>query len=286
MTDISLIQYARLLGANTVIGMAQKVGLTPPPPPISVRNLINLAGQIILPFAPVDLQPQNGAQGISNNPFLFFRDSGPGTPAAAGQFAFIVTQNNVVVDPSHQLTGPAVTASPLTPPGVKWAFPLPAGLVTLTVWGQNRAGDGPASSSTFTVVSPAPPPPPPQPTITASIGSDDKVTVNGQGFNKSLIVNLQATVRGGISTPLLANGEVDVRNQWPQTTADTNGSFNALIILPQNFMPNSIQFHDGITCHVHAGETIAVIAKNANVSNFTPGPGVSNVVTMTAPATV
>lgn len=42
--EISLIQYARCLGSNTVIGMAQKVGLTPPPPPISVRHLLDLAG--------------------------------------------------------------------------------------------------------------------------------------------------------------------------------------------------------------------------------------------------
>ena len=40
MANISLNQYALILGANTVIGMAQKVGLNPPPPTISVRNLI------------------------------------------------------------------------------------------------------------------------------------------------------------------------------------------------------------------------------------------------------
>ena len=286
MNDISLIQYARLLGSNTVIGMAQKVGLTPPPPPISVHNLIDLAGRIILPFAPVDLQPQNGAQGIPNNPDLFFRDPGGGTPGATGQFEYLVTQNNVVVG-SPPLTGPSVTPSPLSPPGVKWPVPLPSGKVTLQVWGRNRAGDGPASTSTFTVASSPPPPPPPQPTITASIGSDNRVTANGRGFNKSQIVNLQATVRGGPTTPpTLPNNTADNRNQWPQTTADANGSFTALIILPQNFNPNSVQFQDGITCHVRVGEIIAVIAKNATVSNFTPGPGVSNVVTMTAPATV
>ncbi|MGH7869903.1 MAG: hypothetical protein ACREP9_20275, partial [Candidatus Dormibacteraceae bacterium] len=135
MTDISLIQYARLLGSNTVIGMAQKVGLRPPPPPISVRNLINLAGQIILPLAPVDLQPQNGAQGISNNPDLFFRDQGAGTPAAVWEFKFIVTQNNVVVDP--QQTDWAVTTGPVTPPGFKYFVPLPPGTVTLSVRGTN-----------------------------------------------------------------------------------------------------------------------------------------------------
>jgi hypothetical protein len=111
--------------------------------------------------------------------------------------------------------------------------------------------------------------------------------VNGQSFNKNQTVNLQATVRGGPNTPpTLPNNASDNRNQWPQTTADSNGTFTALIILPQDFIPSSVQFQDGETSHVRAGETIAVIAKNANVSNFTPGPGVSNIVTVTAPATV
>jgi hypothetical protein len=124
------------------------------------------------------------------------------------------------------------------------------------------------------------------PTITASIGSDDRVTVNGQGFNKNQTVNLQATVAGGPSTPpVLPNNTQDVRNQFPQRTADLNGSFT-LVILPQNFSPSSVQFQDGTTSRVRAGETIAVIAKNTNVNDFTPGPGVSNVVTVTAPATV
>jgi hypothetical protein len=285
MTDISLIQYARLLGANTVTGMAQKVGLAPPPPPISVRNMIDLAGRIILPFAPVDLQPPNNAQDVSNNPDLFFRDPAANTPAAAWVFRFVITQNNVVVG-SPTLTNWETISNPVSP-HLKYGFTLPQGRVTLNVYGTNKAGDGPIATSTFTVASAPPPPPPPQPTITASIGSDDKVTVNGQGFNKSQIVNLQATVAGGPSTPpIQPNNTQDVRNQFPLTTAHADGSFTALIILPQNFMPDTVQFQDGATAHVRAGETISVIAKNANVSNFTPGPGVSNVVTMTAPATV
>jgi len=153
MTDISLLQYARLLGSNTVIGMAERVGLKPPPPPISVRNLIDLAGRIILPFAPVDLQPQNGARGIRNDPSLFFRDSGAGTPAAAAQFEFSVTQNNVLVDPTKRLTDLATTSNPLPPFGIKWFFPLPPGEVTLTVRAINKAGKGPKSSSIFSVTS-------------------------------------------------------------------------------------------------------------------------------------
>jgi hypothetical protein len=44
MAYVGLLQFARFLGSNTVRGMVQKVGLKwPPPPPISVRNLIQLA---------------------------------------------------------------------------------------------------------------------------------------------------------------------------------------------------------------------------------------------------
>lgn len=217
MTDISLIQYARLLGSNTVIGMAEKVGLTPPPPPISVRNLVDLAGRTILPFAPVDLQPQNGAHDISNKPYLFFRDPEAGTPAAAGQFQFIVTQNNVIVDPSHRLTGAAVTPSPLTPPGIKWLFPLPPGEVTLTVWGQNRAGTGPASTSIFTVVSLPPAPPQVKPSIAVSSsgsGQESDFVVTGSGFSPNKDVRIRVVDDVG--------NELDFHQ-----SADGSGNLNA-----------------------------------------------------------
>jgi hypothetical protein len=51
MADTSLVQFARLLGSDSVLGMAQKVGLTLPLPPISVRNVIDLARR--LPPPPV-----------------------------------------------------------------------------------------------------------------------------------------------------------------------------------------------------------------------------------------
>jgi hypothetical protein len=166
MTE-SLLDFARRLGSNTVIGMAQKVGLPPPPPPISVRNLINLADPP-LPLDPVDLQPKNGARDVSSDPLIFFRDPGIGSRKAAGQFEFFVTQNNVIVDPSHKVTGPGTIGNPVQPPGFKYFFPLPPGVVTLTVWGRNRLGKGPSSTSTFMVRSaptptPTPHPPPPHP---------------------------------------------------------------------------------------------------------------------------
>jgi hypothetical protein len=69
-----------------------------------------------VPLAPVDLQPPNGAVGVSNNPNLYFRDAGAGTPAAIGQFEYWLTQNNVLID-SPPLTGPGSTASPVPPRG-------------------------------------------------------------------------------------------------------------------------------------------------------------------------
>ena len=170
MADIRLDEYARLLGSNTVIGMAEKVGLTRPPPRISVRNLVDLAAGVILPFAPVDLLPQNGAGGISSSPDLYFRDPGAGTPAAAAQFEFVLTQNGIIVDPGPNFVLGAGTASPLTPPGVKWGFPLPPGEVTLTVSGMTKAGKkGPASSSTFNVGSLPPTPTPQTKTLTLQV---------------------------------------------------------------------------------------------------------------------
>jgi len=179
MANIRLRQYVPFLGSNTVIGMAQKVGLTRPPP-VSVRNLINLAEKIILPYAPLGLQPQNGSQGISNNPFLFFFDPAKGTPAAIEQFEFKITSHGKLVDnPNDPLPlGVLFINPPFNPPGVKWVVTLPQGEVTLTVFGTNKAGKGPASSSTFTVGTSAPPPPqPPTPQPPPNLPSISKLSL-------------------------------------------------------------------------------------------------------------
>jgi hypothetical protein len=197
MANISTLPYARLLGANTVIGMAQKVGLSAPPPAISLRNVLTLAGQQILPAAPVDLQPANGATGISNNPYLFFRDPGAGGPGAAFQFEYSLSQNNYLIDPSHSITGDVATGSPLAAPGIRWFSVLPPGQVTLEVASVNKNGKGPTSSSTFTV--PAPPAPKPKPLVPPTIsvsnsGSGDGASfvVTGSGFapNKTVFVRV------------------------------------------------------------------------------------------------
>lgn len=164
----SLIKFAGILGSNTVVGMAQKLGLSRPPPRISVRDLFDLAQRTILPFAPVDLQPVNGAIGVSNTPDIFFRDPMTDTPVAAAQFGYRVTQNNVAIDPGHQLSGLQALFSHgprSAPPGLKWISPLPPGPVTLEVFGLNKARQpGATSRSTFTVAGSLPIPHPPQPT--------------------------------------------------------------------------------------------------------------------------
>jgi hypothetical protein len=226
MADISLIQFARLLGSNTLLGMAQKVGLTPPPPPISARNIVVLAGRIILPFAPVDLQPPNGASGISNNPNLFFRDPGAGTPAAAQHFEYIVTQNRVIVDPSHVLTGGGITGNPVTPPGFKWFSSLPPGQVTLTVSGTNRAGKGPSSTSTFTVSGPTPIPLPVKPQISVSssgTGQSSVFVITGSGFlrNHDVIIRVADDSNPPLGLVLHHN-------------SDSQGNLNARFGIPCN----------------------------------------------------
>jgi hypothetical protein len=57
-----------------------------------------------------------------------------------------------------------------------------------------------------------------------------------------------------------------------------------VVITPQSF--GSILFENGETAYVWAGETISIVAANANVGNYSPGPGVSNIAKVTAPKTV
>jgi hypothetical protein len=168
----------------------------------------------------------------------------------------------------------------LSPPGVKWLFPLPPGEVALTVWGQNKAGEGPASTATFTVSSPPPPPPPVSPTIEGNIDSNDVVTLSGKDFLGHGAVNFQITVTGAV----LLSGAGDDRSQFASTTADGSGSFSNVIVSPEGF--GQATFQDGSVAFVIRGEGIAVVAKNQNVNEFTPGPGVSNIIRVTAPSTV
>ena len=160
MAYISVFPFLRYYGVRTLLGMARKLGLNPPPPPISVRNLVDCAVRTIKPLAPVDLYPPNGATGVSDNPYLYFRDPGLGTPAAALQFSYQVLHNGAPVDAHHVGIIGGTASNPLMLPGVQWSERLPSGLITLNVDAKNKAGYGPSATSTFTVGSPSHPPPP------------------------------------------------------------------------------------------------------------------------------
>jgi hypothetical protein len=54
--------------------------------------------------------------------------------------------------------------------------------------------------------------------------------------------------------------------------------------LPQDF--GEVQFESRQQARVLQGETISVVAANNGVGNYNPGPGVSNIIKMPAPATV
>jgi hypothetical protein len=111
------------------------------------------------------------------------------------------------------------------------------------------------------------------------------VTVSGEHFNDDKTVYIQATVEGISTTPNTnPNNAQDVRNQVLQVKADGSGSFKGVVITPQGF--GSILFENGETAYVWAGETIAIVAANANVGNYSPGPGVSGIVRLPAKTTV
>jgi hypothetical protein len=188
--------------------------------------LVDLAERIILPFAPVDLQPPNDASGVSDDPHLFFRDPGAGTPAAAFLFDYLLLQNGVVLNSPPLTVGPEI-ASPLSPPGVTWFFPLPPGRVTLTVSGKNKAGRGPTSTSTFTVG-----PPPVQgpklkkPHITVTYTpppASAKFTIKGSDFTPNHVVHIRGVNSSDLQHPAFAD-----------TTSDSSGAINFQAAIPCN----------------------------------------------------
>jgi hypothetical protein len=237
----------------------------------SFSVVIEVQAERSLPLPPVGLQPQNGASGVPTEPYLFFRDPGAGTPAAADQFEFIVSQNNIIVDPSHTLTGYVSISSPLTPNGVKWGYPLPLGQVSLEVWGKNRAGTGPGSVSTFMVGSPPPPPPPP-PQITArqqdqNSKAPQNIVISGKGFEPSRSVTVLVEVQNSISN------QQDLRHgSFPlQSTPAGTISFD---FNPIDYFGGQPTPYPGRIDH---GELVFVTAANTDAGSLQIGqPGVSN----------
>jgi hypothetical protein len=176
MSNVSVLGFAKFLGAKTCGGMAQAVGVHwPPPPAVSLREVIRLAG---LPLAPVDLglQTSNG-QGpitdINTAPVtldLWWRDPGVDTPRFANSYELTLTN----LETGELWGGRPFTGSPWVTVG---AFPNLLQLYAhyeWTVLGINSWGRGPASSARFNATQPAPPQapsaPPPPPVSTTKTG--------------------------------------------------------------------------------------------------------------------
>jgi hypothetical protein len=263
VSNISLIAFAKYYNVNSIMGLAQKARKTSPP--ISVRSLLHILG---LPLQPTNLSLVfAGLDGTFS-----WQDPAASSPIQATNWQWQLNE---------QVSNVVVAKRTVQTPSVTYGFPTSVRSYQYQVVPANGYGLGPSSSwQYFTAGQPGPS----GPTITAIIASDDKVTVSGKHFNKSQTVNIQATVTGSASTPNLANNVPDLRNQYSQVTADANGSFTNAVISPQPFQ--QVMFANGDQAYVLAGEHIAVIAKNNNVGSYSPGPGVSNVVTMPAPTTV
>jgi hypothetical protein len=260
----SLLAFAKYYGVTSVGGLAQKAKEHwPPPPSISIRSVLNVIGQ------PLQIEFNDNAdvktQGLDY--WLLWIDPGAGTPLAATSWDWNIQE----VDPHPgSLTSGATSVTNAGP--VKFSANA---TYNWNVAPKNAYGSGPSTylqiQASGTVS--------PSPIITSSIASHDQVTITGKNFNTGT-VDIQATVIGGPSTPPLATGASDARTQYVQA----NGGSFTTVISPQGF--GQAQFQTGQQAYVLQGETIAVVAKNSNVGSFSPGPGVSNIATATAPSTV
>jgi hypothetical protein len=276
--DIGLRWFAEGDHVNSIGGLAKVAGKTwPPPPPVSARSLLPI---IAVPWEAGVLQLDGPVYGPKPGEIAYglnWENTGNGSPVAAKSWLWSVANAG---NPLAHGSVPVPGVSPLS--GVFEE----GGSYTWTVTGVNTFGSGHPVTYTFDAANPSPPPPSSSaPTLTATIASNNTVTVSGLHFNDDKTVYIQATVEGISTTPNTApNNAQDVRSQTLQVTANGSGSFKPVVITPQGF--GSIPFENGETAYVWAGETIAIIAANANVGDYSPGPGVSNIVKLTAKTTV
>jgi hypothetical protein len=277
--DIGLRYFAEGYDVDSIGGIAQAAGKTwPPPPPVYARSLLSIIA--VPPEASVfQLEgPVYGAKAGEIAYGLNWENNGFTTPVAATSWKWSVADGV-----GNRLKDGSVPAPGVSP--VSGVFEE-GGSYTWTVTGVNAYGAGHPATYSFQAAHPSGPPPPASaPTLTATIASDNTVTVSGDHFNDDKTVYIQATVEGISTTPnTTPNNVPDARNQVSQVTADGSGSFKGVVITPQGF--GSILFENGKTVYVWAGETIAIVAANANVGNYSPGPGVSSIVKLTAKTTV
>ncbi len=280
MSNIGLRYFCEGDHVDSIGTLAQVAGKTwPPPPPVSARSLLSI---IAVPDEASVLQLEGPVYGSKVGEIAYglnWENNGNDTPVAATSWQWSVADGV-----GNLLAKGSVPAPGVAP--VSGVFEE-GGDYTWTVTGVNAYGAGHPATYSFEAAHPSSPSPPASsaPTVTATIASDDTVTVVGEHFNDSKTVYIQATVEGISTTPnTTPNNTQDVRNQFVQVTADGSGSFKGVVIKPQGF--GSILFENGETAYVWAGEIIAIIAANANVGSYSPGPGVSKPVNCTAPATV
>jgi hypothetical protein len=257
--DVSLEAFARYYGVGSLGGLAQKAHKHwPPPPQISIREVLGIIGLPLPSDNPnVVTKPTGTTRALCS---FSWQDEGAGTPLQATSWAWkIHTTNSSTAVAQGTVTEPS--AGPVTLEDDDYYLELAP---------SNQFGTGPSEEALqFDVV----PNVPPKPTIAATVASSDVVTVTGHGFQANEVIHLQATVKAGLKTPLLANGVPDLRNQFVTATATPSGTFTALI-QPNGFSLAS--FQDGEQAHVIAGESIATVVVNNG----------SNIVTVTAPSTV
>jgi hypothetical protein len=158
MANVSVLEFAELLGATTCGGMAQGVGLEwPPPPAVSLRNVIQLAG---LPLAPANLQLLSADGSLSKIDVntapvevdLSWTDPGEGTPRRAMWYELTVTNRGT----GEVWEGRSFTA---TPPFTLGVFPNTLALYAGYEWSvlsANNWGKGPTSRLDFSTTRPAP----------------------------------------------------------------------------------------------------------------------------------
>lgn len=283
MGDIGLRYFAEGYDVDSIGGIAQAAGKTwPPPPPVYARSLLSI---IAVPPEASVFQIEGPVYGAKAGEIAYglnWENNGFTTPVAATSWKWSVADG--VGNPLKDGSVPAPGVSPLS--GVFEE----GGSYTWTVTGVNAYGAGHPATYSFQAAHPSGPPPPASaPTLTATIASDNTVTVSGDHFNDNNTVNIQATVEGTVggasaTPPVEPNLTQDARNQYVQARADGSGSFKGALITPQGF--GLTIFEDGSKAYVLAGETVAIVAKNDNVPDYSPGPGVSSIVKLTAKTTV
>jgi hypothetical protein len=165
----------------------------------------------VRPCPPANLQPKNGAAFVSPDAYLSFQDPCAGTPAAATEALFLVSQGGVIIGP---YSSAFMTSPPFgTPPGYKWPVKMPNGIIEFSVWFKNSAGTGPETDVFFTVGGP-----PLTPTLTAAPKvSGDNFEVEGGGFSAggsiTIYVNGVLSSVPPVTFPALASGGGDLNQE-------------------------------------------------------------------------